>query len=86
MEEACKRLWNAVLNQAIKDVVDPRTRYKDRKESLEWFQSERQGVGSFLWVCNITGFNPSRVRTQLAIDQVKIPYSHGLFSPKQHLL
>ena len=67
MEEACKRLWNAVLDQAIKDVVDPRTRYKDRKEAHEWFQSERQGVGSFLRVCNIIGFNPSAVRTQLAL-------------------
>jgi hypothetical protein len=86
MEEACKRLWHAVLDRAIRDLVDPRTKFKDREEAREWFQSERQEVGSFLWVCNILGFNPGTVRTRLTTYAVTVSYSYGLFSQKPRLL
>ena len=86
MEKACKRLWHAVLDRAIRDMVDPRTRFRDREEALEWFESERQEVGSFLWVCNILGFNPGTVRTRLTTYAVRVSYSYGLFSQKPRLL
>jgi hypothetical protein len=85
MEEACIRLWHAVLDRAIRDMVDPRTKFKDREEARQWFQSERQEVGSFLWVCNILGFNPGTVRSRLTTYAVAVSYSYGLFSQKPRL-
>jgi len=56
--EACKRLWHAVLQQAIKDArwdVTART----------WFWSKDQGTGSFLWICTVLDLSPEFIRRLL---------------------
>ena len=68
MEESCKRLWTAVLEQAIKDA---RSNYHRNKEkALSWFSSENQGTGSFLWLCSMLGLNPNLIRTNLTTSRV----------------
>ena len=59
MEMACKRLWCAVLQQAIKD-----SRWDVTARS--WFFSTDQEVGSFLWICTALDFNPTLILTLLA--------------------
>jgi len=59
MEKACKTLWHAVLEQAIKDArwdVTART----------WFCSKDQGTGSFLWICAALDLSPEFIQRLLA--------------------
>ncbi|TET63088.1 hypothetical protein E3J48_03070 [Candidatus Aerophobetes bacterium] len=59
MEKTCKRLWHAVLEQAIKDAHwDVAAR--------AWFWSKNQGIGSFLWICSVLGLSPELIRRLLA--------------------
>ena len=64
MAEAYKRLWAAVLEQAIKDVQGDERARRGKVRSIfsegawAWFRSESQEVGSFLWTCNMLGFEP----------------------------
>lgn len=60
-EDACKRLWAAVLDQAIRDALGGNLYL--RKTAWAWFHSEHQRVGSFLWICTILGLNPRFVQT-----------------------
>jgi len=60
MEMACKGLWCAVLQQAIKD-----SRWDVTARS--WFFSEDQEVGSFLWICTVLDVNPELILELLAI-------------------
>jgi len=67
MEDEVKRLWAAVLDQAIKDTLDgkgaPRGQESIIAESARaWFASKSQEQGSFLWICDVLGFEPRAVR------------------------
>jgi hypothetical protein len=46
-DAGCRRLWAAVLYQAIKDV--------DYGESpaINWVYSRRKGIGSMRWICDM---------------------------------
>jgi hypothetical protein len=68
MEETCKRLWIAVLKQAIEDARG--NYHRNREKALSWFNSENQGTGSFLWICSILGFNPNLTRMNLTTSRV----------------
>ena len=57
-ESACKRLWYAVLQQAIKD-----SRWD--ANAKEWFFSKDQEPGSFLWICIILDLSPEFIQTLL---------------------
>ena len=59
MDIACKRLWCAVLQQAIKDSHWDVT-------ARSWFFSTDQEAGSFLWICTVLDFNPTLILTLLA--------------------
>jgi len=61
--EACKDLWLAVLEQAMKDARGTRTYHTIVKEAREWFKSEDEGPGSFLWVCRILCLDPEAIRS-----------------------
>lgn len=69
MEEACKKLWIAVLEQAIKDAQFELAAYKAhvinifKESALEWFHSEEQGIGSFLWICALLHIEPTSILT-----------------------
>jgi len=57
-ESACKRLWYAVLQQAIKD-----SRWDVKAHA--WFFSEDQWPGSFLWICTVLDLSPEFIQTLL---------------------
>lgn len=42
-----------------------RVLFADGESAKRWIYSEADGVTSFRWVCEILGFNPERVRTQI---------------------
>jgi len=60
LEKACKRLWHAVLEQAIKDARWDVT-------AQAWFRSKDQGTGSFLWICAVLDLSPEFIRRLLVI-------------------
>ena len=60
IEESCKRLRAAVLEQAISEALG--SRLDLRESAWAWFCSENQGIGSFLWICTIFDLNPKFVR------------------------
>ena len=60
--EACQDLWQAVLEQAVKDARGTRRYHRIVKEAREWFRSEDENPGSFLWVCRILRLDPEAVR------------------------
>ena len=62
MTEDCRRLWVAVLEQAIEDIRRDLA-YAD--SSRAWFQSEREGVGSFLWICRMLDIDPGSTRKKV---------------------
>jgi hypothetical protein len=66
-----RRLWVAVLEQAIIDLSGPNgvrggERRRLRTFSRLWFTSDNDQPGSFLWVCESLQLDPSWVRNQLA--------------------
>ena len=61
--EACRDLWLAVLGQAIKDARGIRTYHGIVKEAREWFESENEGPGSFLWICRVLCLDPEAVKS-----------------------
>jgi len=66
-----KRLWAAVLIQAVKDLAGFSTDNEAERGWLQasaraWFASERYSEGSFLWVCQQLEFEPSWIRRMIA--------------------
>jgi hypothetical protein len=61
MEEACKRLWAAVLNQALEEAIEF-NREKFRQNALSWLWSGNQGTGSFLWICDALNLDSKSIR------------------------
>jgi len=60
MQDACKRLWYAVLEQAVKDAQGY---YNSRREEArQWLFSENHGAASFLWICDVLGLDPDFFR------------------------
>jgi hypothetical protein len=59
MTKSCKELWAAVLEQAIQD-FNRGYFYADR--AREWFQSESEEVGSFLWICKMLSVDAERTK------------------------
>lgn len=66
LEPAVTKIAHAVLIQAIRD-IHSHTNSKQAREwkadALDWFASKQDGVGSFVWVCCILGWEPVRTRT-----------------------
>jgi len=58
MIDCYKKLWAAVLDQAVGDATF-------ENEARAWFQSTREGVGSFLWVCDTLNLDPDSIKRKL---------------------
>jgi hypothetical protein len=61
-------LWTGVILQAIDD-LDRRTSSTPssaQDSAREWFASESDAVGSFVWSCNVIDVDPHFVRSRLA--------------------
>ena len=67
MQDACKRLWTAVLAQAVTDAKG--NYYRDREEAREWFLSENYETASFLWICDVLGLDPDLFRNAYRCDR-----------------
>ena len=64
-------LWTQVIVQAIND-LDGQTSSMPgsaQDSAREWFASESDAVGSFIWSCNIINVDPHFVRSQIAKKQ-----------------
>jgi hypothetical protein len=71
MSNAHRKLWFAVLEQAIKDSEGYLMRSRDNNERIKqearrWFLSENQGIGSLLWICLVLDLNPEFLRKHIA--------------------
>jgi len=56
-----------ILTQAVRDLISPQKKAeKDweiwQKDSLDWFLSDSRHTGGFLWVCDILGTDPDKMR------------------------
>jgi len=56
-----------ILTQAVRDLVSPQKKLeKDwetwQSDSESWFESDEWHTGSFLWVCEVIGAEPKRLR------------------------
>jgi hypothetical protein len=66
------QLWTEVILQAIEDL--------DRRKSTaslsaedsarQWFASDDEDIGTFVWSCRVINVDPSRVRSALALRAV----------------
>jgi hypothetical protein len=64
-------LWTQVILQAITD-LDGRTSLTPlsaKDSAREWFASESDGIGSFVWACQIINVDPNFIRSQLTKKQ-----------------
>jgi hypothetical protein len=64
-------LWTQVILQAIND-LDGRTSSipgSAQDSAREWFASESDAVGSFIWTCQIINVDPNFIRSRLAKKQ-----------------
>ena len=56
-----KCLWLSVLLQAFRDLESPRNFEnrggRVRKAAIQWFNSNKVGTGSFLWICRMLNLN-----------------------------
>jgi len=69
-EIPCKELWAAVLTQALKDTkeclkVHRKNDQPSQEEVKEWFKSESNEIGSFLWICELFELDPNLIRTHI---------------------
>lgn len=60
-------VWAAVLEVSVNDVKDD-ARGPERRASRAWLSSNNTQPRSFLWVCDILGADPSRIRKMCRID------------------
>ena len=58
-----RNLWIAVFSQALDDLTLTENGYA--RDARAWFLSSDQSAGSFIWVCQCLGIDPSAVRRVL---------------------
>ena len=58
-------LWYHVLASAFDDLHGSD---RERADSESWFQAETDGIGSFLWVCEVLGISASAIRRRLGFN------------------
>jgi hypothetical protein len=60
-----RRLWSAVLGQAIEDLKDTRTPPGFVHAARLWFASDDYGPASFRWICDQLEFDAPMIRRRL---------------------
>lgn len=77
------KLWGAVFAQACKEYAEDYRKYaKARKadpavttegySNIRWVESEKQGTGTFTWLCEVFDLDPPRARTALRMSVRKL--------------
>ncbi len=56
-----KKLWFAVLNQAIGDALNETTNETARAYAVDFFLDKSADVASFNWICDVLDLNPDYV-------------------------
>ena len=56
-----KKLWFAVLQQAISDVLNETTTETAKAYAVDFFLDKTNGVGTFYWICDFVDLNPEYV-------------------------
>lgn len=56
-----------ILTQAVRDLISPQKKVeKDwrswQEDSASWFNSDENHTGSFVWVCDVIGADPKKLR------------------------
>ena len=74
-----RRLWSAVLGQAIEDLTDTRTPPGFLNLTRIWFASDNHGPASFLWICDQLEFDAPMIRRRL-IDMTQATPHHLVHS------
>ena len=76
-----RRLWLAVLMQAINDLAHTDERQRLRRHFTRlWFTSDNHNPGSFLWICDHLDLDPSWFRRRLFAIVDAAPLSKHLHS------
>ena len=69
-----QQLWSAVLHRSLQD-LDPRKLYASPANTAElaaqWFQSDDETPGSFLWICLNLGLDPATIRSRLPQEKIQ---------------
>ena len=66
-----ERIWEAVLTSAMSDLNGPSEQeirdyiFCVKEDARQWFNSDSEETGSFLWVCFTLGLDPSAVRRRV---------------------
>lgn len=73
-----KKMWAAVLVLAINDLIKPICVEKKnidrvKSETGDWFQSQQEGIGSLLWICDVLEISSDYVRNSIAALKAKKP-------------
>ena len=75
-KKGCLALWAAVLEQAIRDYQGLMKAYTDgqhlkrhMESAREWIDSDRTGVASFLWVCDVLDLDPAYTRACVSVSE-----------------
>jgi hypothetical protein len=69
-------LWTAVLQLAVDDLTSTDTRL--RRLARAWFDSNKHGPGSCLWICDHLEINAASLRRQLfEVAEQNVPQDCG---------
>jgi hypothetical protein len=77
-----RRLWLAILEDSIRRyqnfAAGKRSNETERRELMEWFSSDIDYPGSFVFVCGVFELNSGVVRTRLFAGEVQLIPRHNL--------
>ncbi len=66
-----RNLAMGILVQAVRDIIPKSSRSDEwkswRADALEWFMSDHEEPGSFVWVTEILNVTPMRIRSWLRV-------------------
>ena len=68
-----QKLWAAVVNRARMDCAGAAYVSPDREAAVakQWFESESEEPGSFLWVTSHLGICPKMIRSRLPQEKIR---------------
>lgn len=65
---ACLNLWAAVFQSAVQDSV---LHFKRTKRFDVWLHSDDRYPGSFMWLCDLFGFDADRMRNRIRANATR---------------
>jgi len=71
-----RKLWFAVMETAYRDLylqgsASGRDRLQYQEQARLWFIATRDGVGSFIWICQVLEVDPGRTRKRILEEEEK---------------